>query len=137
ASEEALQVLELVVAALHDDAHGLALPTGFLIDAGGNLVATYQGALDPERLRQDLALCALAPETRLAPAARRDACVPFPGRWIAPPPVPFDERVAARLALHGLERPAAEYHLARVETRTPSRARLLYEMGVSAHRAAR
>ncbi len=109
----------------------------FLVDPGGRLVATYRGRLDPERLRQDLALCESSPEKALSPEARRDACVPFAGRWIAPPPGPFDEEVAARLAAHGLERPAAEYRLARVEVRAPSKARLEYEQGVTQHRAGR
>jgi hypothetical protein len=34
ATEEALQILELVQAALHDDAHALALPAAFLVDPG-------------------------------------------------------------------------------------------------------
>ncbi len=124
AGEEALAILEHVQGALHQDERALALPAGFLVDPGGRLVATYQGRLDPREVRADLALFALTPE------ARRDASVPFAGRWIAPPPGPFDETVAARLAAHGLERPAAEYRLARVEVRQPANAQLLYEAGV-------
>jgi hypothetical protein len=123
ASEEALQILELVEAALHDDARALALPSGFLIDPGGQLEATYEGELDAERVRADLALF------DLERSARRDACVPFPGRWIAPVPEPFDERVAARLAAQGLEGAAAEYRVARVEVRELSAAKRAYEQG--------
>ena len=131
ASEEALQILELVQGTLHDDARSLALPCGFLVDPGGRLIATYQGKLDPERLRKDLELIDLLSE------ARRDACVPFTGRWVAALPPSPAEKVAARLDAHGLERAAAEYRLAQVEVHTLSAARLRYEQGVSAHRQGR
>jgi len=130
-SEESLSVLELVQAALHDDAHGLTLPAAFLIDNTGRLVATYEGPFDPDQLRSDLSLFALGPE------ARRDACVPFPGRWIAPLPQPLDADVASRLIAHGLERPAAEYELARVEVREFSAASFEYEIGVARQRQGR
>lgn len=131
ASAEALQILELVAATLRDDAHALELPAAFLVDPGGRLAVSYLGALDPERARADLALF------ELSPAARRDACVPFPGRWLAPPPAVPGAAVAARLAAHGLERPAAEYRLAQVETRALSQAQELYEQAVGAHREGR
>jgi tetratricopeptide (TPR) repeat protein len=131
ASEEALQVLELVYAAVHDDARALVLPTAFLVDAGGRLLATYQGRIEPEVVRADLALAALSP------AERRDACVPFPGRWLAPPPGPFDERVAARLDEHGLTRAAGEYRIPRVEVRSAADAQREYEQGVVHQRASR
>lgn len=124
-SEEALAILEQVQGALHQDERALALPAAFLVDPGGLLVATYQGRLEPAQVRADLALFTLGPEER------RSASVPFTGRWIAPPPGPFDETVAARLAAHGLERPAAEYRLARVEVRQSASAQLLYETGVT------
>ena len=111
ASEEAIQVFEIVQGTLHDSARSLAVPAAFLVDPGGMLIATYQGQLDPQQVRADLGLIELAPD------ARRDAAVPFRGRWITPPQGTLDGQVAARLAAHGLERAAAEYSLARVETR--------------------
>ena len=131
ASEEALQILELVYAALHDDARSLSLPAAFLIDPGGLLVATYRGRLEPARLRADLGLFALSPE------ARRDACVPFSGRWIAPPPGSFGGEIAARLAAHGLERAAGEYAVAQVEVREVASAQAHYELGVARQREGR
>jgi len=133
ASEEALQILELVLASLRQDARGLPTPTGFLVDPEGRLLAAYEGALDPARLCADLALLDLA-----APD-RRDAGVPFPGRWLAPPPDPaeLERAVAARLEAHGLARAAAEYGLARVEVRTLPSAAIEYERGVAHHRAGR
>ncbi|MCE9592981.1 MAG: FG-GAP-like repeat-containing protein [Planctomycetes bacterium] len=126
--EEALSVLELVDGALHDDARGLTLPAAFLIDGRGRLVAEYRGPLDTERLREDLALF------DLDPAARRDASVPFPGRWIGPLPQPLESDVASRLQAHGLERPASEYSLARVEVRESSAANVEFQIGVARER---
>ncbi|HEX6882817.1 MAG TPA: FG-GAP-like repeat-containing protein [Planctomycetota bacterium] len=133
ASEEALQILELVLAALRQDARTLPHPAGFLVDPDGRLLAAYEGVLDPERVRADLALLDLA-----APA-RRDACVPFPGRWLAPPPetAELERAVATRLEAHGLARAAAEYGVARVEVRSLPRASIEYERGVAHHRAGR
>jgi tetratricopeptide (TPR) repeat protein len=131
ASEEALAILEIVEDVLHDDARGLSLPAAFLVDAAGRLSATYAGRLEPERVLADLGLSELTSE------ARRDAAVPFAGRWVGPLPEPLERDVAARLSAHGLERPAAEYRLASVEVRELSRARHLYEQGVAAHRQAR
>ena len=131
ASADALLVLEQVQGALHDDEHALLLPTAFLVDPGGRLEATYAGRLDPDAICRDLALFALSPEER------RDACVPFPGRWIAPPPDPFDAAVAERLDAHGLARAAGEYRLAHVEVRDPASASALYEQGAASHRAGR
>ena len=131
ATEEALQILELVQAALHDDAHALALPAAFLVDPGGRLCATYALGLDPGELRRDVGLFELTPEQR------RAACVPFPGRWIAPPPDPFDEEVAAHLDAHGLTRAAAEYRLVRAEVRPLSAARFHYDQAVARQRAGR
>jgi tetratricopeptide (TPR) repeat protein len=130
-SEEALAILELVQGVLHDDVSGLVLPTAFLVDPRGRLAVTYQGRIEPERVRADLALF------ERSPAELRDAAVPFPGRWCAPLPQAFDESVAARLDLHGLTRPAGEYRLARVEVRSPASAQLHYESGVTHHQAER
>ena len=131
AGEEALQILELVQAALHDDARSLALPSGFLVDPLGQLVATYSGTLEPDVIRDDLALFGMEPDER------RAACIPLPGRWIAPPEDTLAARVAGRLAAHGLQRPAAEYELARVEVRPLSAAQRVYDRAVSAHRGGR
>jgi tetratricopeptide (TPR) repeat protein len=63
--------------------------------------------------------------------------VPIPGRWIAPPPDPFDEEVAAHLDAHGLTRAAAEYRLVRAEVRPLSAARFHYDQAVARQRAGR
>lgn len=125
ASEEALAILEHVLGTLHDHARGLVLPAGFLVDPGGRLAATYEQEIEPAQLILDLALFALEP------AARRDACVPFPGRWVGPLPEPLDEKLAARLEAHGLARPAGEYRIPRLEVRAGSKAKFHYDLGVA------
>jgi tetratricopeptide (TPR) repeat protein len=123
--EEALAILSEISGALHDDARALALPAGFLVDPGGRLVATWSGGVDAARLLADLTLFTLTP------SERRDACVPFPGTWLGPLPDSLDETVAARLAARGLERPASEYRLPRVEVRAASKATFHYDLGVT------
>jgi len=130
-SEEGLSVLELVKSTLHDDAQALELPVYFLIDARGQLAALYQGAPALDQVRADLGLFALTPE------ARREAAVPFPGRWISPLPQALDADVAARLLAHGLERPASEYELARVVVREFSAADFEFQTGVARQRQGR
>ena len=131
ASEEAISVFEVIQGALHASARSLPVPAAFLVDPGGQLIATYQGRLDPQTLVRDLALFDLSPEDR------RDAAVPFPGRWLAPVPGPGGEQVAAGLAARGLEGPAAEYQLARIEVRQFSAASMQYELGVARWRQGR
>ena len=53
----------------------LPLPTSFLIDANGDIVKLYQGALAPENLLQDLAS---APKTA---SDRARQALPFSGTW--------------------------------------------------------
>jgi tetratricopeptide (TPR) repeat protein len=131
ASEEALLVLEQIQGALHDSHAGLLVPACFLISPRGELLAVYEGRFEPRRLLADLALA------ESEPAARRDAAVPFPGRWIAPPPEPAQAALASRLAAHGLERAAAEYRLARVEAATLSAADFHVELGLVRQRQGR
>ncbi|MCK6446139.1 MAG: FG-GAP-like repeat-containing protein [Planctomycetes bacterium] len=131
ASEEALQVLELVLAALHDDARGLFTPVAFLVDPTGRLVATYAGAFEPATLARDAALVGADDAARLA------AAVPFPGRWLAKSLSASDPDVAARLAQHGLERPASEYALAKLEVRKTSNADVAVQVGIALHEQGR
>jgi tetratricopeptide (TPR) repeat protein len=111
ATPEAIQILELTVGALHDSALSLPVPSSFLVDPKGQLSAVYLGRVDSAVVVADTRLA------QLDPTARLHASVPFSGRWIAPPRADLANRVAARLAEHGLERAAAEYGLLEVETR--------------------
>jgi tetratricopeptide (TPR) repeat protein len=130
-TEESLQVLELVFAALHDDAQNLQLPTSFLVDRSGRLVATYAGTLAAAQLCADLSLLDLDPE------ARRYAAVPFAGRWISGLPDALDSALAARLNAQGLARPASELELAHIEVREFSAAAFEYDSGVARQRQGR
>ncbi len=60
----------------------LPTPSSFLIDARGNLVAIYLGAVDIEVLLGDLELLIMTDEQRMA------AAVPFKGRWFNDAPKP-------------------------------------------------
>lgn len=131
ASEEALQVLELVLAALHDDARGLFTPVAFLVDPTGRVVSTYSGAIEPATIARDMALVGLDDAARLA------AAVPFPGRWLSKSLAAPDQDVAARLAQHGLERPASEYSLAKLEVRKTSNADVAVQIGIALHEQGR
>jgi tetratricopeptide (TPR) repeat protein len=123
ATEQAAQVLELIEGSLHDSARSLPVPSSWLVGADGRLLALYLGRVDPEQVVRDLGLA------DLSDAERRDAAVPFPGRWIAAPPAPVDDLVASRLASHGLDRAAAEYGLPQVETRELTTA--TFELGLA------
>ncbi len=57
----------------------IAVPTSFLLDEEGRLVILYRGAVDLQRLTQDLQLLK-QPRQALAQSA-----FPFPGRWIKEP----------------------------------------------------
>lgn len=131
ASEEALLVLEQIQGALHDSHASLLLPATFLISPRGELLATYEGCVEARQIVHDASLAAATPQER------RDAAVPFPGRWIAPPPDPLDAALAARLSAHGLERSAAEYRLAKVEATTLGAADFQVELGLVRQRQGR
>lgn len=131
ATPEAIQILELVQGALQDSARSLAVPTCFLVDPVGELIATYQGRVDPEQVARDVGLAALDA------VELRSAAVPFAGRWIAAPPERFARQVAARLAEHGLERAAAEYGLLEIERRSLSEVAFKLQLGQELHQQGR
>jgi Flp pilus assembly protein TadD/peroxiredoxin len=57
----------------------LRIPTAFLLDAQGEIVRAYRGAIEPERIAEDVARTP-------APAAERLArAMPFPGRFYGVP----------------------------------------------------
>ena len=82
AESETIQLLEQLVGALFDDARPLALPTSFLLDEQGCVVAIYRGGIEPEQMRSDLELLRATPEDV------RSQGTPFPGQWLASPPTP-------------------------------------------------
>lgn len=128
ASEDALSVLELIDATLHDHALTLALPTVFVVDAKGRLIAIHSGELDVARLVAD----ATFPD--LDPFQRRDAALPFPGRWWAAPPSGPEPALSARMLAHGLTRAAGEYALVQFDLRERGAPELHYQAGLARQR---
>ena len=80
-----LQRFEDATAVIHRE---LAVPGGFLIDAKGNISATYRGAVPPAQFRADSANAAAQPAGRLPHAA------PFPGRWMDDTITPNTDHIA-------------------------------------------
>ena len=56
----------------------IPVPSSFLIDAAGRLLAVYKGPVSPEQLLADTRL--IDAESEILAAA-----TPFPGRWHSPP----------------------------------------------------
>jgi tetratricopeptide (TPR) repeat protein/peroxiredoxin len=53
-SEDVAAVYNILYRQLFDRHRDLGFPTSFLIDAGGDIVKVYQGAVDPKRLGEDV-----------------------------------------------------------------------------------
>jgi tetratricopeptide (TPR) repeat protein len=123
APEATLEILDALQGVLLDRETRLPLPSSFLVDARGNLVAFYAGAVEPETLLADLDLLALDP------AARRDAAAAGTGRWLHAPAERDLALVRARFASRGLHDVAEEYARASVQVVHSSRAALLHEFG--------
>ncbi len=83
----------------------LPLPSAFLIDAAGDLVAIYKGNVSPEVLVADLAVAG-GGEDREAVVAR---ALPYGGQWLERPPGTMPRSIAIRLVEHGLDAEARTY----------------------------
>ncbi len=95
---------------LHARHAPMPVPTSFLVDAEGGLIAVYRGEVRVEQLLKDLALVDADDRTR------RDAAAPFAGRWHSDPP-PADMAGLAGLFLeYGYLRDAVRY-IVRPQTR--------------------
>lgn len=77
ATVELLDKIEVLQRFLFDLHIPFAVPTSFLLDADGNLVAIYRGSVDVETLSRDGASFAGVREEHF------QRSVPFPGRWAA------------------------------------------------------
>ena len=93
ATQETLASLELMQSTLFDDARPCPVPSSFLLDDQGCIVAIYRGPVEPEQVLDDLDL------VQAAPREIRDANTRFAGRWLSDPPPPRPMRLA-----HSLER---------------------------------
>lgn len=103
ATERLVDILELAMRQLFSREKPLPIPTSFLVDPQGRLAAVYQGPVDVDRLLVDVRKLALTG------VDKRDASVPFAGRWNDTPKslplVPF----VIELINHGYLDQASDY----------------------------
>ncbi|MGI9243596.1 MAG: tetratricopeptide repeat protein, partial [Verrucomicrobiales bacterium] len=79
ATQDTVAMMEILVEFLTSQRVPLPVPSGFLLDAAGNVAAIYQGAISWEHLAGDLALLDAPPAVQLGRAS------PRAGRWFADP----------------------------------------------------
>lgn len=79
AEPEALRVLEAVEGTLSDSDAPLVLPSLFVLDPAGRLVALHRGAPDLERVRADLGFT-----NDVEPSVRRSLAGLATGKWLRP-----------------------------------------------------
>ena len=82
ASTQCINVLDIIQRTLTKRDIALPTPSSFLVDARGNLVAFYLGAVDIEVIIKDFELL------KMNDAQRLEASVPFGGRWLTQAPAP-------------------------------------------------
>jgi hypothetical protein len=75
-TREAVEHLDLMQRIVLSRQESLAVPTSFLFDSLGRLVAIYRGPVDAQQVRADLQLLRV-----VDPADYRNFAVPFVGRW--------------------------------------------------------
>lgn len=129
ADEPLLDALDALQQSVFERRHRLALPTSLLVAGDGRLLAVYRGPVEPAVVQADAGLSELGPEEL------RAAAVPFPGRWVAPPPTPDLARAARFLAEAGLEDAAMHYDRLGYEMRSTTPGRIQFEFGSARARA--
>ncbi|MDP6963959.1 MAG: ASPIC/UnbV domain-containing protein [Planctomycetota bacterium] len=82
ATAHTIKVLDLIQRTVMLRDIAMPTPSSFLIDARGNLVAIYLGALNIDALIEDFGLLNMSDEQRML------AAVPFAGRWFDKQPQP-------------------------------------------------
>lgn len=98
-----IRSLDLFQRAMLDLWDPLRLPSSFLLDGQGEVVAIYKGPIDLDQIARDVRLINASPEEL------RDAGTPFAGRWIAEVPVADPLRVSSQMVDHGHVSDAIEY----------------------------
>lgn len=98
-----IQNLDLFQRAMLDSWHALRLPSSFLVDGKGFVVAIYRGPIDVDQIARDVSLM------RASSKEIRDASTPFTGRWIAAVPIADPLRVSSQMVDHGQIGEAIEY----------------------------
>jgi len=123
ATPAALEVLEALQGILLDRERPLALPSSFLVDAGGALQVLYVGPLSADLVLADAALC------EPGGAARFELATPFEGRWMFPGLPDDADFFEPRLLGRGLESLAREFARGRLTVMRSAPADLLQEFG--------
>jgi tetratricopeptide (TPR) repeat protein len=95
-NEEGIRALDVLQRAMLDHWEALPVPSSFLIDHEGYVKALYKGPLETDVLLVDLPLLGADGATR------RQAGVPFPGKWTHDVPVPDPMRVCSQFIDHAL-----------------------------------
>ncbi|MFN0126969.1 MAG: ASPIC/UnbV domain-containing protein [Verrucomicrobiales bacterium] len=103
ADERLMGLLQLTNDELLVARRALPLPSSFLIDPNGRLVAIYKGAVDFDDVRRQLESLALPFDER------RRRVQPFAGRWIAPPMNFVMLNYAYRLFQNGFAKEGGDY----------------------------
>jgi thiol-disulfide isomerase/thioredoxin len=94
-AEEVVGVLDTLQRAVLERSRPLPLPSSFLLDQDDRIVVIYKGPVDVGTVLADVERLTGSLEER------RAAAVPYPGRWLAPPPRTSLSQRARELALHG------------------------------------
>lgn len=103
ARADTLEILDALQGAILRQEIRIPVPSSFLVDGHGNLVAFYLGRVEPEQVVADLRLPALDAAQRLR------AALPFAGRWHGPPPVRSPAFLERAFRERGLPGTAREY----------------------------
>ena len=103
ASTHTVEILDALQGAILSQDIRIPLPSSFLIDGRGNLVAFYLGQVEPEQALQDLQLLPLDA------GQRRNAALPFPGRWFDEPAPMAPVFLEGSFHARGLPETAREY----------------------------
>jgi len=69
----------------------LPVPSSVLVDARGEVLALYVGPVEASQILRDAKLATATPEDR------RNAAIPFPGRWVGPPAATEPTRIAMQM----------------------------------------
>ena len=97
---EQLNILQRSFIGRQDD---LPLPSSFLIDEQGRVAAVYKGAVTPEQLIIDQAVCGADSQEIL------EGAVPFQGNWKTPPKGLVPRAFAVKIAEAGMLEDARDY----------------------------
>ncbi len=103
ATEKAVRSLDLLQRSVLDRWEPLPVPSSFLIDSKGYVVAIYKGPVSTNQVLSDM------PLTNATAKERRDASVPFAGIWLHDPPSADPLQVSSQMIDHAMVPEALDY----------------------------